>query len=127
MTATAPLGGAAATEIEKTEGCNGTHKPDSISTQALPPCSPPRGGAAMTAWSACPDYDELKRMAQELKRPIDTLIALSAPNDPFFSGLPCNRACAEWFGTLWEQYGKGSARHIAASTIFCRRSRMAAS
>jgi hypothetical protein len=39
MTATAPERGAAATEIEKTEGSNGSHKPASVSTQAQPPLS----------------------------------------------------------------------------------------
>jgi hypothetical protein len=62
--------------------------------------------------ASCPDYDDLKRMAQELKRPVETLIALAKNNDPFFAGLPSNRADGEWFAKLWQEYGINRARHI---------------
>ena len=66
----------------------------------------------VSAMNACPDYEALKALSEELRRPVGTLIALSPQNDPFFVGMPSNRACAEWFADLWQRYGVGRARHI---------------
>jgi hypothetical protein len=62
--------------------------------------------------SACPGYDDLKRLSEELGRPLSTLIALSPANDPFYAGLPSNREQAEWFADLWQRHAAGHARHI---------------
>jgi hypothetical protein len=54
--------------------------------------------------SACPDYEDIKRLAQELGRPAETLIALAPNNDPFYRGLPSNKSGGEWFAEIWATY-----------------------
>jgi hypothetical protein len=46
-------------------------------------------------------YDDIKRLAAELGRPANTLVALAPGNDPFYL-LPCRQTAAEWFATeVW--------------------------
>jgi hypothetical protein len=50
--------------------------------------------------ASCPDYEWIKAMALELKRPAPTLIALSAGRDPFYI-TPGRLAGAHWFAEIW--------------------------
>jgi hypothetical protein len=54
----------------------------------------------------------LKALSDELKRPLNTLYALSATNDPFMVELPARRAKAEWFAHLWDVLGFGVGVHL---------------
>jgi hypothetical protein len=49
------------------------------------------------------DYDALKRLSIELRRPVGTLYALSPQNDPFYIG-PSRQAWAEWFADIWRSF-----------------------
>jgi hypothetical protein len=48
------------------------------------------------------DYADLKALAEKLRRPVGTLYALAAGNDPFFIG-PARTAAAEWFALQWHR------------------------
>ena len=48
------------------------------------------------------DYSGLKSLAEKLGRPVSTLYALAAGNDPFFIG-PARTAAAEWFALQWHR------------------------
>jgi hypothetical protein len=60
----------------------------------------------------CPGYDDLKQLSHDLRRPVSTLIALSANNDPFYAGMAGNQAAAEWFAALWQEHCAGQVRHL---------------
>lgn len=57
-------------------------------------------------------YEEIKALAEDLGRPVGTMIALAANNDPFYAGTPARRAQAEWFSGLWAQFGLRSGVHL---------------
>lgn len=48
------------------------------------------------------DYEGLKQLALELRRPAETLIALNDNNDPFYI-TPARRRAADWFANLWHE------------------------
>jgi hypothetical protein len=48
---------------------------------------------------------DLHALAKELKRPVSTLYALSAANDPFHL-IPSRVRDAEWFAGLWHRFGR---------------------
>jgi hypothetical protein len=50
------------------------------------------------------NYDEIKELAKELDRPVNTLIALQDSNDPFYV-MPGRMAKAEWFVELRNRLG----------------------
>jgi hypothetical protein len=50
------------------------------------------------------NYEALKTLAENLGRPLSTLIALASQNDPFYAGVANRRANAEWFGEIWERH-----------------------
>jgi hypothetical protein len=50
------------------------------------------------------DYDSLKRLAEELRRPVMTLIAQPSISDPFYADLPLRREQAEWFRSIWDKF-----------------------
>jgi hypothetical protein len=58
------------------------------------------------------NYEGLKALAEELGRPVTTLIALTAGNDPFYAGMPSRRSDAEWFAGIWERFGFTSGVHL---------------
>ncbi len=60
------------------------------------------------------NYAALKALSDELKRPLETLIALARMNDPFFAGIPSRRAGAEWFAALWERLQIKHGSHLRA-------------
>lgn len=39
-------------------------------------------------------------------RSVDDLLALNQRNDPYYCGIPFDRARAEWFARLWHQFGR---------------------
>jgi hypothetical protein len=57
------------------------------------------------------DYNEIRELAKELKRPSSTLIALSFQNDPFYVAKVRLRS-AEWFKELWDRHGFGPGTHV---------------
>jgi hypothetical protein len=57
------------------------------------------------------DYDGIRKLSKELRRPIKTLIALSANNDPFYL-VPRRRKAARWFGKIWERLDLGDGNHV---------------
>jgi hypothetical protein len=59
-----------------------------------------------------PDYDSLKELARQLKRPATTLIAMTSLNDPFYAGVAARRAQAEWFVELWNTYKSREGMHL---------------
>ncbi|HEY6258219.1 MAG TPA: hypothetical protein VIY51_20750 [Xanthobacteraceae bacterium] len=58
------------------------------------------------------DYESLKALALELNRPMETLVALSIANDPFYAGQPGRKAKAEWFAALWHRFRFRAGVHI---------------
>src|SRR5579864_6335363 len=48
-------------------------------------------------------YADLKALADELRRPLDTLYALDAKNDPYMAGLPYRSERAAWFVGLYNR------------------------
>jgi hypothetical protein len=58
-------------------------------------------------------YEDIKRLAKHLKRPVDTLLALAPENDPFYAGRPGRRTKADWFAQIWQ--------HVALATAHLRR------
>jgi hypothetical protein len=57
------------------------------------------------------DYDGIRALSKELHRPIKTLIALAANNDPFYI-VPRRRKAAQWFGKVWTRLRFGNGAHV---------------
>jgi hypothetical protein len=47
------------------------------------------------------DYESIKILAKQLKRPVTSLIALASANDPFYQQAPRQKALAEWFANIY--------------------------
>ena len=58
------------------------------------------------------DHAGLKELAEELGRPLNTLIALTSQNDPFVAGTPWRETGAEWFFGIWRRFHLQSGAHI---------------
>jgi hypothetical protein len=58
------------------------------------------------------NYERLIEMADELDRPVETLIALSPNNDPFYAGRGHRLRHAAWFAEVWRELGFGPGTHI---------------
>lgn len=58
------------------------------------------------------NYEEIKALAKVLKRPVTSLIALAACNDPFYVGTPTDKLWGAWFRDLWHEFGYTSGVHI---------------
>jgi hypothetical protein len=57
-------------------------------------------------------YDEIKKLAAELGRPVSTLIALAPVNDPFCI-TTARRAGAEWFrNNVWKLLKPSEGIHL---------------
>jgi hypothetical protein len=56
-------------------------------------------------------YAGIKDLAERLRRPAKTLIALSAQNDPFYI-IPARVAAAEWFAEQWRRLKLEGEVHI---------------
>lgn len=57
-------------------------------------------------------YADVKALAEELDRPISTLIALAPDTDPFMAGRPAREKEAEWFAEIWRRFDIQSGAHI---------------
>jgi hypothetical protein len=58
------------------------------------------------------NYDDLKALAAKLRRPLETLIALSSKNDPYLADRPARRAAAEWFAEQWVWFEMPPGAHV---------------
>lgn len=58
------------------------------------------------------DYEALKALAKELKRPVPSLIALARNNDPFYVGTEQDKRDGAWFRDLWQRFGYTTGVHI---------------
>ena len=58
-------------------------------------------------------YEELKALAKEEGRPLESMYALSGSNDPFIVDMPRRQEAAEWFARFWREFAAESSRlHI---------------
>jgi hypothetical protein len=57
-------------------------------------------------------YEDLKALAEELGRPLKTLIAQADHTDPWMAGAPARRSKAEWFTAQWQRFGAATGTHI---------------
>jgi hypothetical protein len=57
------------------------------------------------------DYNGIRKLSKELRRPIKTQIALSANNDPFYL-VPRRHKAAQWFGKVWVRLELGYGAHV---------------
>jgi hypothetical protein len=57
------------------------------------------------------DYECIKAMGHASGRSIETLIAMTAQNDPFYI-TPQRRASAEWFAKFWHELGFAPGTHV---------------
>lgn len=55
------------------------------------------------------DYQTIKQTARAIGRPVKDLIALAPVNDPFYAGVGHRGKAAEWFGSIWDNYGTAGA------------------
>jgi hypothetical protein len=51
-------------------------------------------------------------LARESGRKVDSLLVLSASNDPFYAGAPAGREQGEWFAALWKQLAATAGIHV---------------
>ena len=59
------------------------------------------------------DSRAIKELSAELKRPIETLLALAPVNDPFYAGArESSMAAAEWFAELYHRFGFRRGSHL---------------
>ena len=56
-------------------------------------------------------YHRLKLLSKKHRRPVETLCALAAINDPFYIG-PARAAAAEWFAKLWDEENLDGVQHL---------------
>ena len=59
------------------------------------------------------DYERIGQLAKEMGQSVETLVALTTPNDPFYI-TPGRRAGAEWFAKVWRELGCGPGIHLRA-------------
>src|SRR6185437_15561654 len=57
-------------------------------------------------------YDDLKRLAEQLRRPLGTLSVLAPKHDPFMAGRAGRLLWAQWFGETWKRLGFGDGTHL---------------
>jgi hypothetical protein len=69
-------------------------------------------GESNEAETPRPDYDSLKALARQLKRPEKTLVGTSLTNDPFYAGVANRKALAEWFLDIWNTYKCRDGIHL---------------
>jgi hypothetical protein len=59
------------------------------------------------------DRHAIKELSRELKRPIQTLLALAEQNDPFYVGATeSSNEAAEWFAELYQAFGFRVGCHV---------------
>jgi hypothetical protein len=47
------------------------------------------------------DFDAIRELAKNIKRPVTELLALAPQNDPFYAGVGHRGEAAEWFVQHW--------------------------
>jgi hypothetical protein len=57
-------------------------------------------------------YEDILGLSEKLRRPARKLLALSDHADPFYAGLPCRRAWAEWFAALMARFSLPRGYHL---------------
>jgi hypothetical protein len=66
-------------------------------------------------------YERIKQLAAELgkkdgkrgrPKPVNELLAMSPNRDPFYAGMPAQRARGEWFAALWQRFGFATGVHL---------------
>jgi hypothetical protein len=57
-------------------------------------------------------HADLKAMAKAMRRPLDTLYALTTKNDPFMAEMPSRLDRALWFAKLYEELKIGVGLHV---------------
>jgi hypothetical protein len=60
------------------------------------------------------NYLELKQYARQLKTNVESLIALSRNNDPFYVGTNNHQKWAEWAARYWVELNMGNGSHLRA-------------
>lgn len=58
------------------------------------------------------DYNSIKQMAKDKGISIKDLCALAPNNDPFYTGRDAEVKAAEWFVSLWREFGYGAGVHL---------------
>lgn len=58
------------------------------------------------------NYQTIKQLAQDHRLRVKDLIALAPNNDPYYIGKPAEIRNAEWFATLWQQFGYANNIHL---------------
>jgi hypothetical protein len=56
--------------------------------------------------------DGLKRLAQDMRRPLKNLIVLDSDNDPFTAERRSRRICAEWIANLYAEFEIRPGSHV---------------
>jgi hypothetical protein len=57
-------------------------------------------------------YEDIQALAGKLGCPVRRLLALSRTNDPFYAGVPCRLAWAEWFASLFGRFSFPRGVHL---------------
>lgn len=57
-------------------------------------------------------YEAIKALAKECQLRVADLLVLAEKNDPFYAGLPSQRAKAAWFAELWTRFQYTSGVHL---------------
>jgi hypothetical protein len=57
-------------------------------------------------------YEAIKALAQECRIRVADLLVLAEKNDPFYAGVPAQRAKAEWFAALWSRFRFTTGVHL---------------
>jgi hypothetical protein len=58
------------------------------------------------------EYENLKRLARQIDRPVKDLMALAPGNDPFYAGVPYRRREGKWFAALWDRFEFPDGVHL---------------
>lgn len=58
------------------------------------------------------NYEQIKVLAKQTKKPVIKLIALAPANDPFYTGAPAQRIAGEWFADIFNGFGITTNVHI---------------
>jgi hypothetical protein len=59
-------------------------------------------------------HADLKALANQLRRPLDTLYALDVKNDPYMAEMPSRLVLARWFAQLYAEFNIKFGVHIRA-------------
>jgi hypothetical protein len=66
----------------------------------------------MAARKSTINHDHLKRLAKQLRRPLETLYVLASANDPFIADMPSRRVAAKWLAGVWNDLDVQPGAHL---------------